>query len=481
MIMEVLKMGNDSDMLKKSEAMLKGLLENTESALALFDNNGVLEFYNISLRKIIGYGFEEIDKQALYQILGEENLRLLEDAVAKISDEKGSLILHNMKVQHKQGEQRTVRVKLDYIDIDGDGLTLISVMDITAQSKNQEQFLQLSRMKDVVLAINHKLSEDVQLDDFFNYILSRVREVIPHADLGCILMLDEEGFLSMAASFGYLQEESSNFKLPLTQSFAYRFTEGDYSRTVIINNIQFLLDSDYVEMMDNKDGYLVQSSISGPIYKDSKLYGFINIDSKDNNVYTDNDVAIMEYLREQLGLAFSHREMFSQYAYLSKHDQLTGFHNRWYLKEIENEHSPRWRRYFTNVLIVAMDLNDLKMVNDELGHHEGDKYILTFSSAMQQIFRSTDIFMRLGGNEFAGIFFDICEEDLIQKLDQVNRMIEDSELQKITQSIKLGFGYGIVRFGDSTFNVQELMQLADARMYAHKAEIKARNNQNRSL
>jgi diguanylate cyclase (GGDEF)-like protein/PAS domain S-box-containing protein len=458
---------------RETEAIMKCLLENTESALTLLDLGGNLKYYNNVLRQIIGYGFEEIDQMLLLKIIGEKNLKDLQDAISQISADKSSMHLLDVIVRHRAGDARVVSIKLNYFDVDGEGRILVSIDDITEESKRQEEIRQLSRMKDVVLAINHKLSEDVNLDDYFDYILSRVSEVMPHADLGCILMLDEEGYLSMASSFGYLQEENCNFRLPLKESFAYRTTGEDYKRTVIINNIQTLLNPGYVEIMDNKDGYLVQSSISGPIFKDNKLYGLINIDSKENDVYTENDIAIMEYLREQLGLALSHRELFRQNAFLSKHDQLTGFHNRWYLEELENDHVPRWRRYATDIQMVAMDLNDLKKVNDEYGHHEGDNYIISYSKSMQRVFRSTDLFIRLGGDEFAGIFFHISDQELISKLDEVNQAIADSDIQKKAHNLKLGFAYGIVRFGEPSFNIHEIMQIADGEMYSHKSGVKA--------
>ncbi len=457
---------------REAEALMKGLLENTDAALVLLDMSGDLKYYNDGLRKISGYGFEQIDEKSISQIIEEEDLEKFEKAIIGISANKESAILPCIDFRHLDGSFRKARIKFHYIDIESDGYILVNIMDITDEMKQKNQVEQLSKMKDVVLAINHRLSKDVNLDSFFDYILSRVREVIPHADLGCIMLLDEEGVLTMASSFGYNQEESHNFRLPLNESFLYHVTGGDYSQTVIINDIQSLLNADYVDIMDNKEHYVVQSSISGPIIKEGRLYGLINIDSRDNNVYTENDITIMEYLREQLGLALSHREMFRQYAYLSKHDQLTGFLNRWYLQEIEEEHAPRWRRYGTEVLIAAMDLNDLKQVNDRLGHYEGDTYIRFFSATIQKIFRATDVLIRLGGDEFVCVFFHMTEADLAAKLDEVNRLLAESDLQLRVPDLHLGFGYGIVRFGDMGFSIEELLKIADARMYVHKAAMK---------
>lgn len=462
---------------REAEALMKGLLDNTDAALVLLDMGGDLRYYNDGLRKISGYGFEQIDEKTLSQIIETENMEKFEKAIIGISANRVAAILPCIDYRHLDGSLRKARIKLHYIDIDGDGYILVNIMDITEEMKQKNLLEQLSRMKDVVLAINHRLSKDVNLDSFFGYILSRVREVIPHADLGCIMLLDDEGTLTMAASFGYNQEESHDFRLPLNESFLYHVTGGDYSQTVIINDIQSMLNADFVEIMENKEHYVVQSSISGPIIKEGRLYGLINIDSRDNNVYTENDITIMEYLREQLGLALSHREMFRQHAYLSKHDQLTGFLNRWYLQEIVEEHAPRWHRYGTEVLIAAMDLNDLKQVNDRLGHHEGDTYIRYFSVTIQKIFRTTDVLIRLGGDEFVGIFFHMMETDLTAKLDEVNRMLAESDLQLRVPDLHLGFGYGITQFGEMSFSIEELLKIADARMYVHKAAMKKQISQ----
>lgn len=462
---------------REAEALMKGLLENTDAALVLLDMGGDLKYYNDGLRKICGYGFEQIDEKTLSQIIDEENLEKIEQSIIGIAANRVSAILPSIDLRHLDGSLRKARIKLHYIDIDSDGYILVNIMDITDEMKQKNQLEQLSRMKDVVLSINHRLSEDVNLDSFFDYILSRVREVMPHADLGCILLLDDEGILTMASSFGYNQQESHDFRLPLNESFAFRAAGGDYSRTVIINNIQSMLNADYVEIMENKEQLVVQSSISGPIIKDNRLYGLINIDSKDNDVYSENDITIMEYLREQLGLALSHREMFRQYAYLSKHDQLTGFLNRWYLEELEEDHAPRWRRYGTEVMLAAMDLNDLKQVNDRLGHHEGDTYIRFFSITVQEVFRSTDVLIRLGGDEFAGVFFQMAEAELAAKLDEVNRRLAGCDLQQRVPDLQLGFGYGIARFGEMDLSIEELFKIADTRMYIHKAAMKKQMSQ----
>lgn len=457
---------------RQAESLMKGLLENAETALVLVNSEGRLKYFNDAIEDIFGVPFKEMNDANLLKILGKEGDRCLKEAMFDARRLKKSTVLPAMSGQHRDGNTRTVRIKLDPLDIEEERYIMIGITDITQEVKRQEQLQQLSRMKDVVLAINHRLSEDNDLESYLNYVLSRVREVIPHADLGCVLLLEDESTLYMASSFGYQQEDSRDFRLHLNESFAYRITGGDFSRTVIINDIQQLVRPEYVEILDNEDHYTVQSSISGPILKEGRLCGFINIDSKDNNVYTEDDFTIMEYLREQLGLALSRHEMYQEYMYLSKHDQLTGFLNRWYLKEIEISHVQRWKRHGEQVLIAAMDINDLKRINDRLGHHEGDAYIQLFSTTMQRLFRTTDILIRMGGDEFMGIFFRMEEHELKEKLDEVNRFLCSSELQMKVPDLALGFGYGIAVFGEAEGTLQELLQTADSRMYLHKAAMK---------
>ena len=82
---------------------------------------------------------------------------------------------------------------------------------------------------------------------------------------------------------------------------------------------------------------------------------------------------------------------------MSNHDSLTSLYNRRYIeerfKQIEEMES-------YPLSIILGDINGLKMVNDVLGHYEGDRFLIEASKILMSSCRSTDIVARWGGDEF---------------------------------------------------------------------------------
>lgn len=455
------------------EALLNSVLRNSGSIAALFDDAGRPKYCSNGLQDIIGCIFDESDEPYLARLLG---LTSMAEVYAAVEQSPDSVItLSQLSSAQKDKGARAINIRLECICVNQFNYLSVGIKDITQEAERQNRLLQLSRMKDVVLDINHKLSEEIRYESFFEYLLSRVGEVMPYADLGCILLFaeDDEETLISAASFGYREEEIRQFRLKIKDSFFTRVTGGVYERAIIINGVHTMAQKGTAVVKSNEEHLIVQSSVSGPIMKDGQLFGFINIDSYRNNVYTEDDVEIMEYLRTQVGIALSRWEIVQKNAYLSKYDQLTGLLNRWYLNCLIDDSFENWKRCRDLVTFAVMDLNDLKRVNDQLGHHQGDAYITTFSSALKQAFRSSDHLFRLGGDEFAGIFFDITEEQLAEKLEKLNAVLSESEIQRDVAGLKLGFGFGIVKLEETCRGIHDLLKIADSRMYTHKAEMKA--------
>jgi diguanylate cyclase (GGDEF)-like protein len=84
--------------------------------------------------------------------------------------------------------------------------------------------------------------------------------------------------------------------------------------------------------------------------------------------------------------------------YLSTHDPLTGLYNRGYFEEeLRRLDTSRFRP----VSIIVCDVDDLKLVNDTLGHDKGDALLKAAADAIRAPFRSSDMVARIGGDEFA--------------------------------------------------------------------------------
>ena len=94
--------------------------------------------------------------------------------------------------------------------------------------------------------------------------------------------------------------------------------------------------------------------------------------------------------------------------WLALHDQLTGLPNRRLYEDRLSGALARAKRYGTSLLVFNMDLNGLKLVNDQLGHDAGDAMLRQVVEHMKSVVRSTDTLARLGGDEFTLLAVDIA-------------------------------------------------------------------------
>ncbi|MBD5393120.1 MAG: diguanylate cyclase [Lachnospiraceae bacterium] len=151
-------------------------------------------------------------------------------------------------------------------------------------------------------------------------------------------------------------------------------------------------------------------------------------------------------------------------------DPGTGIRNRLYFEERMAEILASEE----NAILCYMDLDGLKTVNDQFGHLEGDEYIRSFVSIIEQNFRSSDEFARIGGDEFALILFNCGRELALQKLAETL----DSFTINNDKNYLSSFSYGIVEIDSDSRrkSLEEIIRLADEEMYickrAHKAKLK---------
>jgi diguanylate cyclase (GGDEF)-like protein len=91
------------------------------------------------------------------------------------------------------------------------------------------------------------------------------------------------------------------------------------------------------------------------------------------------------------------------------HDDLTDLHNRAAFYEHLSRALSRARRQGTKVAVLFIDLDDFKLINDSLGHQEGDKVLREVAKRLKRCLRVEDIAARIGGDELAVLLEDVAD------------------------------------------------------------------------
>src|SRR2546423_3328807 len=158
---------------------------------------------------------------------------------------------------------------------------------------------------------------------------------------------------------------------------------------------------------------------------------------------------------------------------LSLVDELTGLYNRRGFLAVTEQHLASIRRNKKMPVILYADLDGLKVINDSLGHHEGDRAIVKTAEIFKDTFRTSDIVARLGGDEFialAGIGEEESTETLTTRLQDNFRLHNSQPNRQYDLSISIG----IVHFDEENASIEEVTARADRIMYEDKRRKNAR-------
>ncbi|MCB6366123.1 EAL domain-containing protein [Intestinibacillus massiliensis] len=121
------------------------------------------------------------------------------------------------------------------------------------------------------------------------------------------------------------------------------------------------------------------------------------------------------------------------------------------------------------VSICMLDINDLKQVNDTLGHAAGDRLLVQAAQAVQAQLTGGDFLMRLGGDEFVAVLPGVAEDEAQRRICAALRQLQEAE----GAQPQAGFCYGIAQF-DGAVPLGEALALVDERMYTQKRALHIR-------
>ena len=156
----------------------------------------------------------------------------------------------------------------------------------------------------------------------------------------------------------------------------------------------------------------------------------------------------------------------TELAKAARTDSLTGLLNRRALDEysgsMEGEPSGS---------LAVLDLNNLKLLNDQNGHMVGDVALQLVARALRVHFRVTDPLYRTGGDEFVVLMPGGTVNELIVRMQRIDESLQKQRLPGISEPVDLRLAWGVSLYDGAT--IHEALQKADHAMYERKRAMKA--------
>lgn len=359
-----------------------------------------------------GYQRHEAVGRTVGEIQIWENPRDRE-MVVKTLQEQGAVRSLELNFRHKEGEVHACLFSAEIIQMNDKPHLLAVVKDISTWKRTQEEL---------------RLSEE-RFSKAFN--ASPISMMISSLENGRIIDVNE----SFCRWSGYMRQElldKSTLGLGLWADPAQRSFVIDR-----IKNNQSVLDLEVRLHKKNFEERIGLYSGEGIIINDEPC--LLSIIS---------DITERKQAEEKI-------------RYLSMHDKLTGLFNRTY---IEEELIRMNQEQNLPISLIMGDVNGLKLVNDALGHQEGDRLLLTVAELLQDACCPEDIIARWGGDEFI-ILMPRCDRDAAAG---VFERIKLASMQVNDLLIETSISLGLATKESLAQDMDDLIREAEDKMYRNK-------------
>ena len=150
-------------------------------------------------------------------------------------------------------------------------------------------------------------------------------------------------------------------------------------------------------------------------------------------------------------------------------DPLTGILNRRAFFDLGATELNRLRRYGGNVCMAVLDIDHFKRVNDTYGHQVGDEVLKLLTTTLTSRLRTSDVFARIGGEEFAILLLETSLAEAVSKVEELLGVMRDTDLVHETEAIHISFSVGVSPLAADDDSIDQAFSRADKLLYCAKA------------
>ncbi len=219
----------------------------------------------------------------------------------------------------------------------------------------------------------------------------------------------------------------------------------------------------------------LQSALVCPLLFNDQFIGTLSVYHTDAGFYRDDHRRLLDRVSEQAGAVIKNSILFEQTQSDSLTDPLTGLPNTRYLFMQLTRELSRAERLQSEISLMVMDLDSFKEINDNHGHHVGDRALCEIARVLRTTIRPYDICVRYAGDEFIVVMAGCGGDEANQKRDELQRSIDAVFFEaRPGKRIRLGVSIGTAVFPHDGESYEALLATADSRMYQNKADRKRR-------
>jgi diguanylate cyclase (GGDEF)-like protein len=313
------------------------------------------------------------------------------------------------------------------------------------------------REEQMLLYISQALSASLRVSDTLALVSSSMVECVPF--VSCALFLfDEE-----------------------SQLFLCRHVAGaqhDEIRGMVAAQIESLTEMLPAQPVQGRTpgvyGQRIQSVLVSPLQIDDQTLGALALYHGDRDAFTADHRRLLGLVAAQAATVIANAMVFERTQEQSLTDVLTGLPNRRYLDRQLDQELARARRQQGHLSLLVLDMDRFKHINDGYGHQAGDRALKEVAHVLRSSLRVYDVCARFAGDEFVVVLGDCDPVQAERRRQELQVAIAALPFEPAPgQPVQLGVSIGVASFPEDSQTVDDMVAVADRRMYADKANRKS--------
>ena len=371
-----------------------------------------------------------------------------------------------------------------------------AALEIEIEQRKKSQSIQAS-----LYQISELVSTTVSLNELYRNVHEIIKQLM-HADNEYIALISEDG---KYVEFPYFKDEFD--ESPQRREIQSNTKDRGFTERVMSSGKTFLYHRE-----DEETGIVgtatCESWLGVPLKDNQRVFGVLAVQSyRQDEIYTKEHLSALNTIGQQVANAilrkkhsdsliqahenlerrvrertFELEETIEKRKIVEKkleheslHDALTGLPNRLHLSNELNRllsETPPHRSQ--SMALLFLDLDRFKIINDSLGHHIGDLFLIEVANRLKHCLRSDDMVARLGGDEFCVLMPNITTNAVALKL--CSRILKElkKNVEVANHALMTSASIGVRLANTNEDSAEEIMSDADAAMYRAKQQGKNR-------